>query len=64
MGSNYLKLKPGNDQSIRVRREFYRTVREKDRIFLERTYLGDIMKVRKISSGFLEGIKVEKCCKK
>ena len=57
IGSKYLMLKPGNNHRIRVRAEFFRTVQEKDRIFLERTYLGDIMKIRKISSGYLERIR-------
>lgn len=57
IGSKYLKLKPGNDHRIKVRREFYGAVRERDRIFLERTYLGDIMKIGKVSSGLLERIK-------
>lgn len=57
IGSTYLKLNPGNNHRIKVKREFYRAVRERDRIFLERTYLGDIMKIRKVSSGLLERIK-------
>jgi hypothetical protein len=57
MGSKYILLKPGNNHRIRVRAEFFRAVQEKDRIFLERTYLGDIMKIHKISSGYLERIR-------
>ncbi len=57
IASKYILLKPGNNHRIRVRAEFFRAVQEKDRIFLERTYLGDIMKIRKVSSGYLERIK-------
>lgn len=57
IGSKYLLLKPGNNHRIRIQAEFFRAVKEKDRIFLERTYLGDIMKIHKISSGYLERIK-------
>ena len=57
MKARYLILKPGKDHRIKVKREFYRVVREKDRIFLERTYLGDILNIVKISSGLLERIK-------
>lgn len=60
MVSKYLQLKPGNNHRIRVRAEFYLAVREKDTIFLERTYLGDVMKIRKISSGYLERIRCKK----
>ena len=55
--SKYINLKPGNNHRIKVRREFYRSVKERDRISLERTYLGDILKIKKISSGFPERIK-------
>ena len=57
LGFKYLTLKPGNKHRIKVQSEFYRTVQEKDRIFLERTYLGDIKKIHKISSGYLERIR-------
>jgi hypothetical protein len=57
IGSKYILLQPGNNHRIRVRPEFYRAVQEKDRIFLERTYLGDIMKIHKISSGYRERIR-------
>lgn len=55
--SNYLRLKPGNNHMIRVKRELFSAVREGDKIFVERTYLGDTIKIRKVSSGFLERIK-------
>ncbi|MBA4055895.1 MAG: hypothetical protein C0490_14370 [Marivirga sp.] len=55
-GYKYLILKPGSSHRIKVRSEFYHSVRHGDRIFLERSYLGDIRKIRKIS-GFLERIK-------
>ena len=57
IGFKYITLKPGNNHRIRVRAEFFRAVQEKDRIFLERTYLGDIKKIHKISSGYLERIR-------
>jgi hypothetical protein len=57
IGSKYILLKPGTNHRIRVRAEFYKTVQEKDKIFLERTYLGDIMNIRKISSGYVERVK-------
>lgn len=57
IGAQYLILKPGKNHRIKVRREFYRVVQERDRIFLERSYLGDILNINKISSGLLERIK-------
>jgi hypothetical protein len=57
IGSKYLLLKPGDDHRIKVRSEFYRAVRERGKIFLERTYLGDIRRIGKVSSGLLERIK-------
>lgn len=52
-GFKYLIIKPGVDHMIRVRSEFYYSVQGGDRIFLERSYLGDILKIKKIS-GFKE----------
>ena len=57
IGSRYILLKPGNNHRIRVRTEFFSAVHEKDRIFLERTYLGDIMNIHKLSSGYLQRIR-------
>ena len=56
-GFHYLILHPGNNHRIRVKRKVYRAVRERDRILLERTCLGDIIKISKTSSGLHERIK-------
>ena len=61
LGSKYIMLKPGNNHRIKVRSEFFKSVRVNDRIFLERTYLGDIMKINKVSSGLIERVKNMKC---
>ncbi len=49
-GTSYLELNPGKHHRIKVRSEFYHSVHVQDRIFLERSYLGDLMKIKKISS--------------
>ncbi len=49
-GSSYLELNPGKSHRIKVRSEFYHSVHVQDRIVLERSYLGDLMKIKKISS--------------
>jgi hypothetical protein len=56
IGFKYITLKPGNNHRIKVSSEFFSSVRERDKIFLERTYLGDIMKISKVSSGLRERI--------
>ncbi len=48
-GATYLRLKPGNNHRIKVDRSFFSSVRESDRVLLERSYLGDVRKIKGVS---------------
>ena len=56
LGSKYLRLNPGNNHRIKVNGSFFRSVRESDRVLLERSYLGDVRKIKRVS-GFADRIK-------
>ena len=58
-GRKYLIIKPGIGHIIRVRSELYYSVQIGDRILLERSYLGDIIKIERIS-GLKERIRNKK----
>jgi hypothetical protein len=56
LGARYLRLNPGNNHRIKVSGSFFRSIRESDRILLERSYLGDVRKIKRVS-GFMDRIK-------
>lgn len=49
-GFSYLELNLGKSHRIKVCGEFYHSIHLQDRIFLERSYFLDLMKIKKISS--------------
>ena len=56
LGAKYLRLNPGYNHRIKVNGSFFRSVRESDRVLLERSYLGDVRKIKRVS-GFADRIK-------
>jgi hypothetical protein len=47
-GQTKLKLQPGTNHSIQVDRQFYKFINIGDKILVERSVLGDIVRVRKV----------------